>query len=317
MLPSLSYYTPFIIRYVFDFLLYYQYYGLLAVEPPKPEEADRKDELKVSYMKRSQLIFTIATTIAGTMLLGNFASRLHEWFPLVFSMPSAYPYVDSFIMVMSIITTFYMIQKKIECWVIWIIVDIVATFLYYIRHKILQFEYRILWYCSLWFVSLDKRIQILYQADPMKRGLVIGKFMPLHKGHIALIEFAVSQCDELIVSMSFADTDPIDPQLRFNWIKEQFNSNPAILPRMIKDDFDNEQLPLAERTAVWAEKMREVYPRIDTLISSELYGEPFAANLAVEHIMFDKERISVPISATLYSKPLTNWHIFRTYNHIL
>lgn len=142
----------------------------------------------------------------------------------------------------------------------------------------------------------------------MKRGLVIGKFMPLHKGHIALIEFAVSQCDELIVSMSFSDTDPIDPQLRFNWIKEQFNSNPAILPRMIKDDFDNEQLPLAERTAVWAEKMNDVYPRIDALISSELYGEPFAANLAAEHIMFDKERISVPISATaIRSKPLTNW----------
>mgnify|MGYP003834889701 CR=1 FL=1 len=33
----------------------------------------------------------------------------------------------------------------------------------------------------------------------MKRGLVIGKFMLVHKGHIALINFAASQCDELIV----------------------------------------------------------------------------------------------------------------------
>jgi HTH-type transcriptional repressor of NAD biosynthesis genes len=34
----------------------------------------------------------------------------------------------------------------------------------------------------------------------MIRGLVIGKFMPVHNGHIALINFAASQCDELIVS---------------------------------------------------------------------------------------------------------------------
>ena len=142
----------------------------------------------------------------------------------------------------------------------------------------------------------------------MKRGLVIGKFMPLHKGHIALISFAASQCDELIVSMSYTDTDPIEPQLRFCWLKEQFNSNPAILPHIIKDDFDDERLPLTERTALWAEKMKEVYPPIDVLISSELYGEPFAANLAAGHIMFDIERTLVPISATaIRNKPLTNW----------
>jgi len=75
----------------------------------------------------------------------------------------------------------------------------------------------------------------------MKRGLVIGKFMPLHKGHIALIEFAAALCDELIVSMSYTDNDPIDPQLRLEWIKEQFKSRPDIKPFIIKDRFDDEQ----------------------------------------------------------------------------
>jgi len=53
----------------------------------------------------------------------------------------------------------------------------------------------------------------------MKRGLVIGKFMPIHNGHIALINFAKAHCDELIVSLSYT---PNDPQLRFNWTKEIF-----------------------------------------------------------------------------------------------
>lgn len=142
----------------------------------------------------------------------------------------------------------------------------------------------------------------------MKRGLVIGKFMPLHKGHIALIAFAASQCDELIVSMSYTDTDPIDPQLRFNWIKEQFKNTPAIKPFIIKDDFDNEKLPLPERTAIWANKMLEVYPHIDMLISSEAYGQPFSQNLGAVHITFDIQRLAVPVSATaIRNKPLTNW----------
>lgn len=142
----------------------------------------------------------------------------------------------------------------------------------------------------------------------MKRGLVIGKFMPLHKGHIALIEFAASHCDELIVSMSYTDADPIDPQLRFNWIKQQFQVNTSIKPFIIKDDFDNDALPLHERTLIWADKMRTVYPPIDILVSSESYGQPFADNLGVEYIMFDEQRLTIPISATaIRNKPFANW----------
>src|SRR6478735_8087720 len=48
---------------------------------PKPNEADKKQELKVSYMKKNQLIFTVLIAVAGTFILGQFASNLHEWFP--------------------------------------------------------------------------------------------------------------------------------------------------------------------------------------------------------------------------------------------
>lgn len=111
---------------------------------PRPGEEDKNQELKVSYMKQSQLILTVVTGIVGTIILGKFASNLHQWFPSIFSIPSAYPYIDSFITVMSIVTTFYMIQKKIECWIIWIIVDIIATYLYYIKGvKFYSVEYLI------------------------------------------------------------------------------------------------------------------------------------------------------------------------------
>lgn len=100
---------------------------------PKTGEEDKKNELRVSWMDRRQLIVITGIGITGTIAFGLFASRLHDFFPLVFTKPSASPFWDSFITVMSIVATYYMIQKKIECWLIWIAVDIVATALYVAR----------------------------------------------------------------------------------------------------------------------------------------------------------------------------------------
>lgn len=142
----------------------------------------------------------------------------------------------------------------------------------------------------------------------MKRGLVIGKFMPLHLGHVALIRFAASQCDELIVSMSHTPHDPIDAQLRFSWICEHFKNDPHIKPALIADDFDDDSLPLPERTRHWAAVMKKTYPPIDVLFSSEAYGGPFAANLGAEHRPFDPPRYQYPVSATrVREHPFTYW----------
>lgn len=144
----------------------------------------------------------------------------------------------------------------------------------------------------------------------MKRGLVIGKFMPLHHGHIALINFAAARCDELIVSMSYTDQDAIDPDLRLGWIKSMF-TDPRIRIAKIKDDFDDESLALDERTALWAPVMKRTYPPIAILFSSEAYGEPFARHLQAEHVAFDPDRTIVPVSATKIRN-----HPFQYWEHI-
>ncbi|HEY9045893.1 MAG TPA: AAA family ATPase [Ohtaekwangia sp.] len=142
----------------------------------------------------------------------------------------------------------------------------------------------------------------------MKRGLVIGKFLPIHKGHIALIEFAAERCDELIVSMSYTDHDAIDASLRFSWIAQLFKDRPSVKPAMVRDDFDNEQLAWPERTKVWADFIRKTYPPVDILFSSEVYGEPFAANLGAISIVFDADREKFPVAASLIRQhPFKYW----------
>jgi nicotinamide mononucleotide transporter len=109
---------------------------------PLPGEEDKKNELKVSWMQRKYLLGLAIIGLAGTFLFGTLAARLHEFFPIIFNKPSAFPYLDSFVTVMSIITTFLMIQKKIESWIIWIIVDVVATYMYFMKGiKFVAFEY--------------------------------------------------------------------------------------------------------------------------------------------------------------------------------
>jgi HTH-type transcriptional regulator, transcriptional repressor of NAD biosynthesis genes len=142
----------------------------------------------------------------------------------------------------------------------------------------------------------------------MKRGLIIGKFMPIHKGHIALINFALSHCDEVTVSMSFTEQDPINPEQRLRWIKEIFERNPKISIHLVKDDFDQEDLLWNERIKIWSDFVKSKYPHTNVIVSSEAYGSLLAEKLGIDHISFDLTRMQVPISATrIRENPFQHW----------
>jgi HTH-type transcriptional repressor of NAD biosynthesis genes len=143
----------------------------------------------------------------------------------------------------------------------------------------------------------------------MKRGLVIGKFMPVHEGHLALIRFAIQHCDELIVSMSYQENDPIPGPLRYSWLKEIFQKEQKVKVNSVVDDFDDESLPWGDRTRIWADFLLSHYEKIDVVFSSEEYGPFLARHLNVAHITFDRERKIIPIKATsIRLNPLENWN---------
>lgn len=133
--------------------------------------------------------------------------------------------------------------------------------------------------------------------------------MPVHQGHVALIRFAAPHCDELIVSMSYTTSDPIDHNLRFLWLKEIFKDDLKIKPVLVEDTFANESLPWPERTKLWALLIRKIFPPIDIVFSSEDYGEPFAKNLGAGHMIFDHQRKSFSVSASkILQQPFRYWN---------
>ena len=100
---------------------------------PKEEEANHKRELKVSRINVSEWIYLSILIFISTAMLGTFASKLHTLLPKLFSLPSAFPYIDSFTTVLSIAATYLLIQKKVEAWILWILVDIICTYIYYVK----------------------------------------------------------------------------------------------------------------------------------------------------------------------------------------
>lgn len=142
----------------------------------------------------------------------------------------------------------------------------------------------------------------------MKKGLVFGKFMPIHKGHLALIDFALLQCERLIVSMSYTPTDPIPSEVRFQWLHQIFAQNPRIELFQAIDDFPDEGMSLFEATKLWAEFIRQTFPYIEGVFCSEEYGIPLAHHLGLPVVFFDRERVQVPVSATaIRTHPFANW----------
>ncbi|MBO0933247.1 nicotinamide riboside transporter PnuC [Fibrella aquatilis] len=109
---------------------------------PKSGEENANAELKISQMPPRQLLLWLVLGTVATAGLGTFAQHLHTLLPLLFSQPSAFPYLDSFTTVMSVVATFLMIQKRVECWYVWLGVDLILTYVYYVKGvKLVSAEY--------------------------------------------------------------------------------------------------------------------------------------------------------------------------------
>lgn len=71
-------------------------------------------------------------------------SNIHILLPRYFKLEASFPYVDSLVMVMSIVATVLLAKKKIETWYLWISVDLICVLLFFQKGIVfLAFEYLI------------------------------------------------------------------------------------------------------------------------------------------------------------------------------
>lgn len=129
----------------------------------------------------------------------------------------------------------------------------------------------------------------------MKRGLTLGKFAPLHRGHQLVIETALDEMDEVVVIVyDSPEVTSIPLSVRVNWIRRLY---PTV--RIVE--------AWAGPSAVgYSPELMRAHERyvIDTLgvsgithfYSSEPYGEHMSAALGAIDRQVDPDRRHVPVS---------------------
>ena len=91
-------------------------------------------------------LWVIGIIITGTLITGFLFSNIHLYLPKYFAIEAAYPYIDSFVMILSVLATILLAKKKIETWHLWIIIDVICVFLFFKKGVIfLALEYFIFW----------------------------------------------------------------------------------------------------------------------------------------------------------------------------
>lgn len=136
----------------------------------------------------------------------------------------------------------------------------------------------------------------------MKTGLVLGKFLPLHKGHIALIDFAQTYCDDLTILICSTESETISGETRLGWIKDYYRNNEKIKPVHIVYDesvLPNTSVSSKEVSQKWADYLKNKFPHFDFVFTSEEYGDYLAGFLNSVHISFNLEKNIVPVAGTL------------------
>ena len=139
----------------------------------------------------------------------------------------------------------------------------------------------------------------------MTTGLVIGKFLPPHRGHEHLVRFASASVDHLTVILFTKAREEIPGDLREAWMRELF---PGVELRRVAEEHPVDFADPAA-WALWIGAIRRVLPAgPDLVFSSEGYGDELARRLNARHVPVDPERRRVPVSGSLVrADPLGRW----------
>lgn len=141
-----------------------------------------------------------------------------------------------------------------------------------------------------------------------RTGLVLGKFMPFHRGHLALIRFAAARCERLVVLVCTQDWEPVDGKLRLHWVRTCLAGEPTVEVRHCTDELPYTGLQSREISRIWGEHLVAQLPEVEVVFTSEEYGNELTEVMRVDHVQFDRERRLVPVSASeIRRDPLAHW----------
>jgi HTH-type transcriptional regulator, transcriptional repressor of NAD biosynthesis genes len=145
----------------------------------------------------------------------------------------------------------------------------------------------------------------------MIKAFVFGKFLPFHKGHEAMINFALDHCDLLTVLVCCSDKENIPGKTRKKWIEQTFEHNGNAEVKIFdyrEEDFPNTSVSSESVSKIWANIFTKEIPGCSLLITSEPYGDYVASFMNIQHIPFDINRTKFPVASSFIREDIfSNW----------
>jgi NadR type nicotinamide-nucleotide adenylyltransferase len=220
------------------------------------------------------------------------------------------PFLDSLILVFSVLGQFLLMGRRIETWWCWLLVNTIAVPVYTARELYLT----AILYAGFWVNAIVALRKWRREMRPAL-GLVVGKFSPLHHGHELIIRRALADCREVcLISYSKPEFPGCEAAERERWLAELFPQTRRLVvtdqqltawqtqvPPNDADDTTQRQF-----TGFLCRQLLGVVP--DAVFTSEDYGHGFASELTdyfkghdgkmrpVQHVLVDRRRREVPIS---------------------
>ena len=146
----------------------------------------------------------------------------------------------------------------------------------------------------------------------MIKGFLTGSFRPMHKGHMALIDFAKSNCDELTILITTLPDEVIPYKYRLKWVLSTYLDDPKV--QIVADNINEPDIKGDGLSGWWGMYVKTKYGHFDRVFTSEDYGDVFAKAMGAEHWRFDQSRNIVPVSATLIrQRPLKYWDYINNF----
>lgn len=139
-----------------------------------------------------------------------------------------------------------------------------------------------------------------------KNGFVLGKFCPLHRGHMLLIQRAIDSCETVYIVVDNIMDEVIPVRRRMEWVSQEF---PGTVVLTQESPLPQDPSESTDFWNIWRQALLKILPHpIHAIFASEKYGERLAKELSATFVMVDPDRHTVPISATtLRNDLLGNW----------
>ncbi len=120
-------YSDFIEQIYFLLTAFWGWYAWANIKKSPETKTD------IGLLSIKEKIICLVIVVLGTLALGHLVSNFHVYFPAYFPLPATYAYLDAFTTVISFVATFLLIRKKLEAWYLWILVDIIGIWLYWVK----------------------------------------------------------------------------------------------------------------------------------------------------------------------------------------